>query len=177
MSCDLIAWRRPCPGWNIHCYHHCHHYLFHPQHHHHSISTFSVWDSFETFQFYLDKKDEVERMTLEDFVKSVVSHAEVNLLPPKRWKIVIGNSDSDRNGDGDGDGPKSWSHCRAQWDLSCQTCTAWSFQSTNSLEASSPSLDHSSRWLRMIKGQWLIMILSHKRWRWWQSMNSLRFNS
>ena len=71
------------------------------------ISTFSVWDSFETFQFYLDKKDEVERMTLEDFVKSVVSHAEVNLLPPKRWKIVIGNSDSDRNGDGDGDGPKS----------------------------------------------------------------------
>ena len=66
-----------------------------------------MWDSFETFQFYLDKKDEVERMTLEDFVKSVVSHAEVNLLPPKRWKIVIGNSDSDRNGDGDGDGPKS----------------------------------------------------------------------
>ena len=63
-----------------------------------------MWDSFETFQFYLDKKDEVERMTLEDFVKSVVSHAEVNLLPPKRWKIVIGNSDSDRNGDGDGDG-------------------------------------------------------------------------
>ena len=60
-----------------------------------------MWDSFETFQFYLDKKDEVERMTLEDFVKSVVSHAEVNLLPPKRWKIVIGNSDSDRNGDGD----------------------------------------------------------------------------
>ena len=39
--------------------------------------TFSVWDSFETFQFYLDKKDEVERMTLEDFVESVVSHAEV----------------------------------------------------------------------------------------------------
>ena len=104
MSCDLIAWRRPCPGWNIHCYHHCHHYLYHRHHHHHSISTFSVWDSFETFQFYLDKKDEVERMTLEDFVKSVVSHAEVNLLPPKRWKIVISNSDSDRNGDGDGDG-------------------------------------------------------------------------
>ena len=104
MSCDLIGWRRPCPGWNIHCYHHCRHYLYHPHHHHHSISTFSVWDSFETFQFYLDKKDEVERMTLEDFVKSVVSHAEVNLLPPKRWKIVISNSDSDRNGDGDGDG-------------------------------------------------------------------------
>ena len=40
--------------------------------------TFSVWDSFETFQFYLDKKDEVERMTLEDFVESVVSHAEVS---------------------------------------------------------------------------------------------------
>ena len=40
-------------------------------------STFSVWDSFETFQFYLDKKDEVERMTLVDFVESVVSHAEV----------------------------------------------------------------------------------------------------
>jgi len=36
----------------------------------------SVWDAFETFQFYLDKKEEVERMTLEDFVTSVVSHAE-----------------------------------------------------------------------------------------------------
>ena len=42
--------------------------------------TFSVWDSFETFQFYLDKKDEVERMTLEDFVESVVSHAEVSSI-------------------------------------------------------------------------------------------------
>ena len=38
-----------------------------------------VWDAFETFQFYLDKKEEVERMTLEDFVTSVVSHAEVSL--------------------------------------------------------------------------------------------------
>ena len=43
------------------------------------LATCSVWDAFETFQFYLDKKEEVERMTLEDFVTSVVSHAEVSL--------------------------------------------------------------------------------------------------
>ena len=46
---------------------------------HLDLATCSVWDAFETFQFYLDKKEEVERMTLEDFVTSVVSHAEVSL--------------------------------------------------------------------------------------------------
>ena len=42
------------------------------------ISTFSVWDAFETFQFYLEKKDKVERFTLEDFAKSVVNHDQVS---------------------------------------------------------------------------------------------------
>ena len=57
----------------------CVHYLYQLLKQHKMLisSTFSVWNSFETFQFYLDKKDEVERMTLEDFVESVVSHAEV----------------------------------------------------------------------------------------------------
>ena len=59
-------------------------------------STFSVWDSFETFQFYLDKKDEVERMTLEDFVESVVSHAEVKDGNSKlQIAMVIGGGDDD----------------------------------------------------------------------------------
>ena len=55
-----------------------------------------MWDSFETFQFYLDKKDEVERMTLEDFVESVVSHAEVKDGNSKlQIAMVIGGGDDD----------------------------------------------------------------------------------